>query len=39
MMPLSKYAKKSDSTHTYLNFKNGLTEYEAVMKYSVENDI
>lgn len=39
MMPLSNYSKKPDSTHTYLNFKNGLSEYEAIMKYSVENDI
>lgn len=36
---LSEYKRQDTETHTYLNFRNGLTEYEAVMKYSVENNI
>lgn len=36
---LSEYKREDIETHTYLNFRNGLTEYEAVMKYSVENNI
>jgi len=36
---LSEYKRQDTEIHTYLNFRNGLTEYEAVMKYSVENNI
>lgn len=30
---------KPSLKHTYLNFKNKLNNYEATMKFSIENDI
>lgn len=39
MRSLNTYKKQKEESHTYLNFKNGLTEYEAVMKYTIENKI
>ncbi len=34
---LSEFTESKD--HTYLNFKSKINNYEAVMKYSIENDI
>lgn len=41
MQPLSFYTKSKQipETYTYLNFQNGLTDYEATMKYTIENNI
>ena len=37
-MKLLSEINKSDK-HTYLNFKSKITNYEAVMKYTIENNI